>query len=254
MTQHNGMPDNPGDPEHTDPEATSADRAEAAAEEAQAAQQPEASADDLDPTLDADLEEALADIDEELAEKEAADDAVAADAEAEPDRDGDGEVDATEALLAERTEDLQRLGAEYANYRRRTERERQGVIDGAKASVLGKFLPILDDLDLARQHGDLNEGPLKAISDKLAAALDAEGLKPFGEEGEAFNPEIHEAVQDLSSGGEQVLGTVLRRGYRVGERVVRTAMVIIADAPTANPAEGSAPEGDSPQGDEAQAE
>lgn len=247
MTQHNGMPDNPGDPEHTDPEATSADRAEAAAEEAQAAQQSEVSPEDLDagldegldPTLDADLEEALADIDEELAAKESQDAAAEEAGQAsltdhEPDHDGDGQVDNTEALLAERTEDLQRLGAEYANYRRRTERERQGVIDGAKASVLGKFLPILDDLDLARQHGDLNDGPLKAISDKLVTALESEGLKPFGEEGEPFDPEIHEAVQDLSSGGEQALGTVLRRGYRVGDRVVRTAMVIIADADNAS--------------------
>ena len=137
--------------------------------------------------------------------------------------------DSLEAQLAERTEDLQRLNAEYTNYRRRTERDRQAVIETSKAKVLADFLPILDDLELARQHGDLNEGPLKAIADKLNGVLTNNQLVPFGEEGDAFDPEVHEAVQDLSSGDEQVVGTVLRRGYMVGERVVRTAMVIIAD-------------------------
>ena len=82
---------------------------------------------------------------------------------------------------------------------------------------------------MARQHGDLNEGPLKAIADKLSSTLASQKLEGFGEEGDAFDPEIHEAVQDLSSGGEQVVGTVLRRGYRVGDKLVRNAMVIIAD-------------------------
>ncbi|MDO5670066.1 MAG: nucleotide exchange factor GrpE [Corynebacterium sp.] len=221
MTHPNQMPDNPGDPEHTDPEATSADRAEAAAEEAARTQDedPEATVEEepvpaeaIDPELEAEIEEALADID--------------------PDADGDGEVSDVEAQLAERTEDLQRVSAEYANYRRRTERDRQGIIDTAKASVLAKLLPILDDLDLARQHGDLQEGPLKAFADKFTDTVTGLKLIPFGEEGEAFDPEIHEAVQDLSSGEDKALGTVLRRGYRVGDKVVRNAMVIIADPAT----------------------
>ena len=89
-----------------------------------------------------------------------------------------------EAQLAERTEDLQRVSAEYANYRRRTERDRQGIIDTAKASVLAKLLPILDDLDLARQHGDLNEGPLKSFADKFTDTVTGLKLIPFGEEGD----------------------------------------------------------------------
>ena len=115
------MPHNPGDPENTDPEATSADRAEAAAEqaeEAQAAQEAQADATEeaeLDPTLDADLEEALADVNADEVEAEAAGE--------EPAGNGVSDV---EAQLAERTEDLQRLNAEYTNYRRRTERDRQG--------------------------------------------------------------------------------------------------------------------------------
>ena len=234
MTQNSGMPQNPGDPDNTDPEVTSADRAEAAAAEAQEAQAAQdAQADsaeeaELDPTLDADLEAALADVSAE----DAADQAEAA-------ADQDNSL---EAQLAERTEDLQRLNAEYTNYRRRTERERQAVIEASKAKVLAEFLPILDDLELARQHGDLEKGPLKAIADKLSGVLEKNQLQPFGEEGDAFDPEVHEAVQDLSSGGEQVVGTVLRRGYKVGEKLVRTAMVIIADAPDASTeaGEGSA--------------
>ncbi|MGO2826300.1 MAG: nucleotide exchange factor GrpE [Corynebacterium casei] len=223
MTQPNGMPENPGDPEQTDPEATSADRAEAAAEEASKAQADavkdenfEAAADgeaqfspELDPEVEVEIEETLSNVD--------------------PDADGDGEVSDIEAQLAERTEDLQRLNAEYTNYRRRTERDRQAVVEAAKSQVLAALLPILDDLELARQHGDLKDSPLKAIADKLTSTLEGQQLEAFGAEGDAFDPEIHEAVQDLSSGGEQVVGTVLRRGYRVGDKLVRNAMVIIAD-------------------------
>ena len=233
MADHNGMPDNPGDPEHTDPEATSADRAESAAEEARAAQA-DGSAEELDPTLESDLEEALADVEADLEATEdgSAAEAAAVDAASDAEAEASAETPAeptVEEQLAERTEDLQRLNAEYTNYRRRTERERSQVIEAAKAQVLGQFLPILDDLALARQHGDLEDGPLKSISDKLVGVLTAQKVEAFGAEGDAFDPEIHEAVQDLSSGSEQVIGTVLRQGYRVGEKLIRTAMVIIAD-------------------------
>ncbi|MFH6890909.1 MULTISPECIES: nucleotide exchange factor GrpE [Corynebacterium] len=219
-------PQDPGNPANTDPEATSAEAAEAAAAEA-------ASADGaVDEAAEAQADAATAGTAEaEAAVEDAAHDIADEDASAE---------NSLEAQLAERTEDLQRLNAEYTNYRRRTERDRQAVIETTKAKVLADFLPILDDLELARQHGDLNEGPLKAIADKLTGVLTTNQLTPFGAEGDAFDPEVHEAVQDLSTGDEQVIGTVLRRGYTVGERVVRTAMVIIAD-----PAE-SADTADSP--------
>lgn len=222
-------PQDPGNPANTDPEATSAEAAEAAAAEA-------ASADGVvDEAAEAQADAAIADTAEaEAAVEDAARDIADEDAGAE---------DSLEAQLAERTEDLQRLNAEYTNYRRRTERDRQAVIETTKAKVLADFLPILDDLELARQHGDLNEGPLKAIADKLTGVLTNNQLTPFGAEGDAFDPEVHEAVQDLSTGDEQVIGTVLRRGYTVGERVVRTAMVIIADpaesADTANSPDSS---------------
>ena len=151
------------------------------------------------------------------------------DAQVDPDVDGDGEVSDLERQLAERTEDLQRVSAEYANYRRRTDRERAQIADLAKVKIVSQLLPLLDDLELARQHGDLNEGPLKAFADNLSAVLTGHGVAPFGEEGDAFDPEIHEAVQDLSSSDEKVLGTVLRRGYKLGDKLVRNAMVIIAD-------------------------
>lgn len=227
-----GMPNDPGDPDQTDEQNISPDEFEAAADEAAQAQGVDED-DDLyttqpDPTVDGDSEpvteddlaasvdEALADVEAELAEAEAAEDAESP----EP---------TVEAQLAERTEDLQRLSAEYANYRRRTERDRENIVLSAKASVLTSLLPILDDLDLAKQHGDLEEGPMKALADKLRDTLTGQKLEAFGAEGEAFDPEIHEAVQDLSSGEDKVIGTVLRKGYRTGERLLRTAMVIIAD-------------------------
>ncbi|MGJ4093445.1 nucleotide exchange factor GrpE [Corynebacterium macclintockiae] len=133
-----------------------------------------------------------------------------------------------EAELAERTEDLQRVTAEYTNYRRRVERDRASVITGAKAEVAAELLPILDDLEMAEQHGDLT-GPLKSMSDKLQSVMASMKVEKFGEEGDEFDPNCHEAVQDTSSGDDKVLATILRRGYRLGDRVLRNAMVIIGD-------------------------
>ena len=127
------------------------------------------------------------------------------------------------------TADLQRLHAEYANYRRRVDRERQAAIDNAKASVIGALLPVLDDLDRARAHGDLESGPLKAVADKLAGVFDGLGVVAFGVEGDAFDPSVHEAVQHEGEGHNPVLGVVMRRGYRVGDKVVRHAMVGVID-------------------------
>jgi molecular chaperone GrpE len=139
-------------------------------------------------------------------------------------------TDATAELqkqLDERTADLQRVSAEFANYRRRVERDRQVIIDTAKGSVLTELLSIVDDLDRARAHGDLEEGPLKVFADKVHALLASQGVEAFGEEGDAFDPTVHEAVQDESDGSEPVLGAILRKGYRHGERTLRTAMVSV---------------------------
>ncbi|MFB7876835.1 nucleotide exchange factor GrpE [Nocardia sp. NPDC056064] len=135
--------------------------------------------------------------------------------------------------LAERTADLQRLTAEYANYRRRVERDRQANIDAAKAAVVSELLGVLDDLDRARAHGDLEAGPLKSVADKLETALTKQGLVEFGAVGEPFDPTLHEAVQHEGSGADPVIGLVMRKGYRFGERVLRHALVGVTDAEVA---------------------
>lgn len=153
--------------------------------------------------------------------------------------------DPVQQELLERTADLQRLSAEYANYRRRVERDRQSVVDAAKAAVAGELLGVLDDLDRARSHGDL-DGPLKSVADKLATALTNQGLTAFGAVGDPFDPSVHEAVSHEGSGGEPVVAVVMRHGYRFGERVLRPAMVgVTEDAVAAGPdgTDGAEPSG-----------
>ncbi|SEH50970.1 molecular chaperone GrpE [Mycolicibacterium rutilum] len=138
---------------------------------------------------------------------------------------GGEEAERAAELLA----DLQRVQAEFANYRKRALREQQAAADRAKASVLTELLPVLDDLDRARSHGDLEGGPLKAVADKLVGVLEGLGLSGFGAEGDDFDPELHEAVQHEGEGTHPIIGTVMRRGYKVGEHVVRHAMVGVVD-------------------------
>ncbi|MEU6645043.1 nucleotide exchange factor GrpE [Saccharomonospora sp. NPDC046836] len=135
-----------------------------------------------------------------------------------------------EKQLEERTADLQRLQAEYANYRRRVERDREVVAIAGKASVVNDLLPLLDDLERAEQHGDLT-GAFKAVADKLVGALERAGLESFGKEGEPFDPSVHEAVQHSTSPDvtEPTVTTVLRRGYRFSDRVLRAALVGVTD-------------------------
>jgi molecular chaperone GrpE len=128
---------------------------------------------------------------------------------------------------------LQRVKAEYDNYRKRSVRQEQAAADRAKAGVVALLLPVIDDLDRARRHGDLESGPLKSVADKLTAAFDSMGLTAFGVEGDPFDPEHHEAVQHEGDGSNPVLGTVMRQGYRLGDRVLRHAMVGVVDAPLA---------------------
>ena len=141
---------------------------------------------------------------------------------------------ASEQLAAERLADLQRLQAEYANYRKRVDRDRAMIRDLAVASVIESLLPVLDDIHLARQHGDLEAGPLASIADKLEATLAKYGVERFGEPGAAFDPAVHDALlhvdEELAAGTEvtTVVG-VLQPGYRIGDRVVRPARVSVAD-------------------------
>ncbi|MFY2788743.1 nucleotide exchange factor GrpE [Rhodococcus sp. MALMAid1271] len=155
--------------------------------------------------------------------------------------------DPRDTQIAELTADLQRVSAEYANYRRRTDREKQSGAENAKASVVSQLLPVLDDLERARQHGDLETGPLKAVADKLAGVFSNIGLTTFGAEGDAFDPAIHEAVSHEGDGSSPVVGTLMRPGYKLGERVLRTAMVGVVDSAGESPAPE---ESDAPASDE----
>jgi molecular chaperone GrpE len=143
---------------------------------------------------------------------------------------GSAELDTLQAQLAERTGDLQRISAEYSNYRRRVERDRQLVMTLAKAQVAGELLTVLDDIERADEHGDLS-GVFKAVADKLVAALQAQGLEPFGTIGDGFDPDVHEAVHHSTAPDvdKPTVTAVLRRGYRFGERVLRPAMVAVTD-------------------------
>lgn len=158
---------------------------------------------------------------------------------------GEEQLDPVVAELVERTSDLQRVSAEYANYRRRVDRDRQSVVDGAKAQVAVALIGVLDDLDRARSHGDL-EGPLKGVADKLVDALTSQGLVSFGSVGDAFDPALHEAVSHSGDGGTPVLEMVMRQGYRFGERVLRPAMVAVTEDAQQETAEPAAPE-DAPE-------
>jgi molecular chaperone GrpE len=147
------------------------------------------------------------------------------------------DVPKAEALLVEeRTRDLQRLQAEYANYRKRVDRDRVALGEQATGRVLASLLPVLDDIDRAREHGDLT-GAFKAVADQLEAVLAKHGLVGFGEAGDPFDPSVHEAVTHAESDevDRPTATAVMRRGYRHGERLLRPAMVGVTD-PAAPPA------------------
>ncbi|MFC7847490.1 nucleotide exchange factor GrpE [Arthrobacter sp. NPDC057388] len=134
------------------------------------------------------------------------------------------------AAAAELKNDLLRLQAEYVNYRKRVERDRAVAGEMAVIGVLNSLLPVLDDVDAARQHGDLADGPFAAIATKLENALKTYGLTRIDETGVEFDPTIHEAL--IQQPGEDIevdtVSQVLRSGYKSGERVLRAAQVIVA--------------------------
>ncbi|MFD1937119.1 MULTISPECIES: nucleotide exchange factor GrpE [Nonomuraea] len=141
-------------------------------------------------------------------------------------------------LLAERTADLQRLQAEYTNYRRRVERDRVAVREQAVAGALSELLPVLDDIGRARDHGELTGGFAK-VAESLEAVVTKLGLTSFGQKGEPFDPTVHEALMHSYSSEvtEPTAIEVLQLGYRIGDRVLRPARVAVAepeDAPAAS--------------------
>ena len=142
-------------------------------------------------------------------------------------------------LAAERLGDLQRLQAEYVNYKRRVDRDRALVQERAVRDVLESVLPVLDDIQAARDHGDLVEGPFAAIADKLEATLAKYGLQRFGSQGRAVRPDAARGpdARTVARGRRRPAGrrtattvvTVLQPGYRAGEQVLRPARVAVAD-------------------------
>ena len=152
------------------------------------------------------------------------------------------DLQAAEQQLAERTADLQRVTAEYANYRKRVERDRAAVREQAVANVLSGLVPVLDDIGRAREHEEL-VGGFKSVAESLEAAVTKLGLESFGEDGEPFDPKVHEALMHSYSPDvtEPTCIKILQPGYRVGERILRPARVEVAE-----PGEAEAP--DEPDG------
>lgn len=138
-------------------------------------------------------------------------------------------LDELQAQLDERTADLQRLNAEYQNYRKRTLRDQASIRENAVGSVLTDLLPVLDSIDKAREHDELN-GAFKAVGEALETALGKLGLEKFGSVGEPFDPNVHEALTHVPSADvtEESLLEIYQPGYRIGERILRPARVVVA--------------------------
>lgn len=143
----------------------------------------------------------------------------------------DAELIGAVALAEERLSDLQRVQAEYVNYRRRVERDRAVARDQAVSQVLEALIPALDDLELARQHGELEGTPFAAIAEKVEASLTRFGWERYGAIGEVFDPQVHEALMHQHSDDvtEPTVSLVMQPGHRVAGRVVRAARVAVAD-------------------------
>ncbi|MDX2731514.1 MULTISPECIES: nucleotide exchange factor GrpE [Streptomyces] len=147
------------------------------------------------------------------------------------------QLDQVRTALSERTGDLQRLQAEYQNYRRRVERDRVTVKEIAVAGLLSELLPVLDDVGRAREHGEL-VGGFKSVAESLETVVAKLGLQQFGKEGEPFDPTIHEALMHSYAPDvtETTCVAILQPGYRIGERTIRPARVAVAE-----PQPGAAP-------------
>jgi molecular chaperone GrpE len=163
----------------------------------------------------------------------------------EPGDAGDAALEAelgdVRKLVAGLTEDLQRLQAEYVNYKRRVDRDRELVLQNAKFAVLSAFLPVLDDVDRAREHGEL-EGGFKAVAESLELIVAGQGLQKYGARGDEFDPRIHEALMHAHS--KDVTTTtcqdIVSAGYKMGDRVMRPARVTVVDPePGSEPSDGA---------------
>ena len=155
------------------------------------------------------------------------------------DHSGEGPADEAgpDPKVAELTADLQRLQAEYVNYKRRVDRDRELVQQNARYAVLSSLLPVLDAIDRAREHGELEAG-LKAIAESLERVVETQGLHRFGASGDEFDPHRHEALMHGHSPDVKVptCQNIVQAGYSIGDRVVRPALVTVVDPEQADPA------------------
>jgi len=148
--------------------------------------------------------------------------------ESSPEHD---ELTVTRMELEERTRDLQRLQAEYLNYKRRVDRDRELIRENATYAALAPITEVLDTIDRAREHGPL-EGGFRAVADQLERTVAGLGLAKFGEVGDPFDPTIHEALSHIGEDPEVKVTTckvIAKAGYRIGDRVVRAAQVLVVD-------------------------
>ena len=158
--------------------------------------------------------------------------AEAASDEASPEDQAAGdELAVVRMESAERLADLQRLQAEFVNYKRRVERDREKLSENARYQVLVPIIDVLDTVDRAREHGDLDEG-FRAVADQLERVVTGLGLTKFGAPGEPFDPNLHEALSHIGEDPDVEVTTckvVAKAGYRIGDRVVRAAQVLVVD-------------------------
>jgi molecular chaperone GrpE len=140
------------------------------------------------------------------------------------------DLTAAQSAVAALTNDLQRLQAEYVNYKRRVDRDRELVLQNARFTILSSLMPVLDDLDRAREHGEL-EGGFKAVADALERVVASQGLVKFGAPGDEFDPRFHEALMHAHSADvtTTTCQNIVTAGYKIGERVVRPARVTVVD-------------------------
>ena len=141
------------------------------------------------------------------------------------------EVAVAQMEAAERLADLQRLQAEFVNYKRRVERDREMLAQNARYQVLVPIIDVLDTVDRAREHGDLDEG-FQTVADQLERVVAGLGLTKFGAPGEPFDPNLHEALSHIGEDPDVAVTTckvVAKAGYRIGDRVVRAAQVLVVD-------------------------
>ena len=141
------------------------------------------------------------------------------------------DLDAVESRLAERTADLQRLQAEFLNYKRRVDRDRDLIRENATYAALAPITEVLDNIDRAKEHGPLDDG-FKAVAEQLERTVAGLGLIKFGTVGDAFDPNVHEALSHIGQDPEVTVTTckvIAKSGYKIGDRVVRAAQVLVVD-------------------------